>query len=51
MGRRNGNAVATLRHVAGRAFWAVLVEAGTAASIVAVAAAGQCHRATRAKHE
>lgn len=51
MWRWNRNAAATLQHVAGRAFGAVLMEAGTAASVFAIAAAGQCHRATRAKHE
>lgn len=45
------NAVATLGHIAGRAFGAVLMEAGTAASVFAVAAAGKRHRATRAEHE
>jgi hypothetical protein len=51
MRRWNRIAVATLRHIASGAFGAVLVEAGTAASIFAVAAAGKRHRATRAEHE
>ena len=45
------NAVAALQHIAGRAFGTVLMEAGAATSVFAVAATGQSQRATRAEDE
>jgi hypothetical protein len=36
--------VTTLQHIPARAFWTVLVEAGAATTVVAVAAACQRHR-------
>jgi hypothetical protein len=48
---RNRYAMATLKHIAGRAFRTVLVVAGAPTPVFAIAAAGQCQRAAHAQHE